>query len=186
MIAPAAVVLVSLRVKDDDWGFSVFPVPLSALQILREQFPDGDDVADGACKDEEVEDGVVVVDAAQAVEECTGDVKHAFGDNPGDGNHAHTCDERLECHEYGQSHQDETGGFQIAVCLEFRQADNRSDNGAEPHEREQSPSPIALVAQSRQRDRRIGTGDVPIDGGVVPFAQAIFPHASGTCRMIDG
>ena len=55
------------------------------LQLLHEDIPDGDDVADGAGKDEEVEYGVHVFLLIQAVEDGTCDVTDALGNQPDHG-----------------------------------------------------------------------------------------------------
>ena len=52
------------------------------LQILHEHIPDGDDMADGAGKDKEVEDGVHILRLVQRIEYGSRDITHAFGDDP--------------------------------------------------------------------------------------------------------
>ena len=61
---------------------------LNELQILHEDVPDGDDMADGACEDEEVEHGVHIASAVEGIEQCAGDVAHALGDDPHHGSGA--------------------------------------------------------------------------------------------------
>lgn len=52
------------------------------LYVFHQDVPYGDDVADAACQDEEVEDGVHVSLLVDAVEDGTRDIAYTLGDNP--------------------------------------------------------------------------------------------------------
>ena len=122
------------------------------LQILHEDVPDGDDVADAAGEDEEMEDGMHVFPFVQTVEDGAGDIADAFADNPDEGCCWHTVDQGFEGYEYAEAHSDETKGLDVAVVLQFAEGDDGADDGAEPHEAEEGPAPVALFAQGCQRD----------------------------------
>ena len=55
------------------------------------------------------------------------------------------------------------------------EARERAHDGAEPYKAKQSPAPIALMAPGDERDGRIGTGDMPVDGRMIPLAQPLLP-----------
>ena len=137
---------------------------------MHQDVPDGDDVADAAGEDEEMEDGMHIAPFVETVEEGTGDVADAFGYNPDEGCCWHTVDQGFEGDEDAETHSDETNGFNVTMVLQFAEGDDGADDGAEPHEAEERPSPIALFAQSNQRDGGVGAGDVPIDGSMIPLA----------------
>lgn len=155
-------------------------------RILQQHIPDGDDVAKAAGEHEEMEDGVHESAFVETVEDGTGYVADAFGDNPDDGRRAHGVDERAESDEDRQAHSHETGGLHVAVVFEPAEADDGSGDGREPYEREETPAPIALLAQGDERQRRVAAGDVPVDGGVVPAAQAFLPRTPARHGMIEG
>ena len=72
------------------------------------------------------------------------------------------------------------------MLLQMDKTDNGANDGAGPHKSEEHPAPIAVVAHGYQGDGRVGAGDMPIDGGVVPFAQVVLPFAFLVETMIDG
>ncbi len=59
--------------------------------------------------------------------------------------------------------------LQVAVVLELGKAHDGSGNGASPDKDKEAPSPISLVAHRNQGDRRVRTGNVPVDGGMIPL-----------------
>ena len=94
---------------------STSPAPftreVTELQILHEDVPDGDDVADAAGEDEEMEDGMHIFPFVQTVEDGAGDVADTFADNPDEGGSGHAVDEGFESDEYAEAHSDETKSF---------------------------------------------------------------------------
>ena len=125
---------------------------VTELQILHEDVPDGDDVADAAGEDEEMEDGMHVFPFVQTVEDGAGDIADTFADNPDEGGGGYAVDEGFESDEYAEAHSDETECFDVAVVLQLAEGDDGADDGAEPHEAEEGPAPVALFAQGCQRD----------------------------------
>ena len=156
------------------------------LTVKDKHVPYGDDVADAACKDKEVKDGMHVTTLVETVENGTGDIEDTLGDNPYDGSGADRCQERLERHEDGKPHAHETEGLHIAVLLETAETDDGAGNGRQPHKAEESPAIGPIVAQRYQRDGRIGPSYAPVDGSMVPTAQTLLPLAVAARGMIDG
>lgn len=154
-------------------------------RILQQHIPDGDDVAEAAGEHEEMEDGMHETAFVEAVEDGAGYVADAFSDYPCDGRRTHGVDERAESDEDRQAHSHETDGLHVAVVAEVAEADDGSGDGREPYEREETPAPIALLAQGDERQRRIAAGDVPVDGGVVPAAQAFLPRTPAPHGVIE-
>ena len=66
----------------------------------------------------------------------------------------------------------------------MNKAHDRSDQGAKPDKDEQTPTPIPLIAQHDERDGRIAAGNMPVDGGVIPPSQPLFPLAPGRKSMV--
>jgi hypothetical protein len=159
---------------------------LQVLNVFHEDVPHGDDVADGAGKDEEMEHGVHVFALVETVEDGTRDVAHALGDNPDDGARGDAVDEGFEGDEHTEAHTHETDGFEIAVILDVDETADGAGDGARPDEDEECPAPVALGAHGDEGDGRIGTGDVPIDGGMVPLAQPLLPDGTGGEGVING
>ena len=81
-----------------------FPMPwflfLSRLDIFHQNVPNGDDVADATCQDEEVEHGVHVFLLVDTVEHGTRDVADALCDNPDNRGWGYGIYQRLECDKY--------------------------------------------------------------------------------------
>ena len=142
-------------------------------------------MADGAGEDEEVEDGVHEGTVVERVEQGSSDVADALGDNPGEGG-GDGVDEGLQGHEARKSHEDEAGSLQVAVLLEPRKAHHRAHDGARPDEGEEGPAPPSLLAQGNERDGGIGTGNVPVDGGMVELAQHFLELPLRGQGVIDG
>ena len=72
------------------------------------------------------------------------------------------------------------------MVLELGKAHHCSGNGACPDEDKETPSPIALFAHCNQGDRGIRTGNMPVDGGMIPFAQSLLPFAPGRDGVVGG
>ena len=72
------------------------------------------------------------------------------------------------------------------MVLEFGKAHHRACYGACPDEDKEAPAPIALFAHRNQGDRRVRTGNVPVDGGMIPFAQPLLPFAPGRDGVVGG
>ena len=72
------------------------------------------------------------------------------------------------------------------MVLEVGEAHYCASDGASPDEDEEAPSPVTLVSQGYQRDRGVRTSDVPVDSGMVPFAESLLPLAPCRESMIGG
>ena len=70
--------------------------------------------------------------------------------------------------------------------FELVEGDDGAGNGGGPHEGEECPAPESLVAHGHEGDGRVGAGDVPVDGGMVPAAQPLLPLVLGAEGVIDG
>ena len=100
-------------------------------EILHEDVPDGDDVADGAKEDEEVEGSVHVAAAApEAVEDGAGDVADALGHDPVDGDEGGSVHQRLEGDEDGEAHEAEAERLDVGVLLQAAERDDGAGQGA--------------------------------------------------------
>ena len=159
---------------------------LRVLDVLHQDVPDGDDMADAAGKNEEVEHGMHISLLVDAIEYGTRDIAYALGDDPNHRGRGNRVDERLECHQYRETRAHEAERLQIAVVLELGEAHYCACYGASPDKDKEAPAPIALVAQGDEGNRRVGTGYVPVDGGMVPFAQSLLPLAPSREGMIGG
>ena len=113
-------------------------------------------------------------------------VADAFGNNPPDCGGGYGVYQRFEGNQYRQSHAYKADGLQVAVILESGKTHDGSGNGASPDKDKKAPSPVTLFAHGYERDRGVGTGNMPIDGGMVPFAQTFLPLAPGGNGMIGG
>ena len=63
-------------------------------------------MADAACEDEEVEDGMHEGLLVEGVEEGTGNIADALGNNPDDGCCRHAVDEWFEGYQHAEAHAD--------------------------------------------------------------------------------
>ena len=153
----------------------VLPSVSGGLYIRKEYVPHGHNMAYRAEEDEEMEDSVHVWTPSEAVEDGTGDVADTFGHYPYDRRSGHTVEQRFEGNEHTQSHQHKTDGLPVAVFLEFSEAGHRAYYRCHPHKSEKQPPPNAFVAHGNECNGGIGTGDVPVDSGMIPFAQVLFP-----------
>lgn len=77
------------------------------LQVFHQDIPNGDDVTEASCEDEEVEDRMHIALMVKGVEDGSCDVAHALGYNPYHGSCGDGVDERLESNQYRESHADE-------------------------------------------------------------------------------
>ena len=116
------------------------------LQVFHQDIPNGDDVTEASCEDEEVEDRMHIALMVKGVEEGSCDVAHALGYNPYHGCCGDGVDERLESYQYRESHADEAESLYVRVLLQPDKADDGACNGTQPHEREEPPAPVALGA----------------------------------------
>ena len=140
-------------------------------EILHEDVPDADDVAEGAGEDEEMEDAMGVGSAGTyGIEDGAGDVHHTLSDEPYHGSRAHTVHQRFEGYEHREAHEDVTHGFDVAVFLEVDETHDGAGYGAEPYETEQPPAPQACIAHGNEGDGAVAAGYVPVDGGMVEAA----------------
>ena len=80
-------------------------------QLIHQYPPHGDDMANAAREDEEMEYGVHVSAPVEAVEHGAGDVTDAFGYNPDEVGRGKRVDQRFESDEHAQSHAHETTCF---------------------------------------------------------------------------
>ena len=99
-------------------------------RILHQHIPYGDDVADAAEEDEEMEDGMHEALFVETVEDGTGDVGNALGYYPWDGSGADTVEKGLEGYKNRQTHAHKTKGFEITVLLEMAKTDYCAGNSA--------------------------------------------------------
>ena len=132
-----------------------------------------------------MEHGVHVLRLVQTVEHGTRDVTDALGDEPDDSRLRHTVHQGLKSHEHTQAHADETECLEIRM---FLQADETGDGAryrTSPYEDEETPAPVTLTAQRHQRQRRVRTSDMPIDGSMVPFAQPLLPLRVVFYRVVE-
>ena len=79
--------------------------------MFHQDIPDGDDMTDAACKDEEMEHGVHVFLLIQRIEDGTRDVTDSLGNQPDDGCRRDGVHQRFEGHEHTQAHANETKGL---------------------------------------------------------------------------
>ena len=93
------------------------------MGIIHKYVPYGDDVADAAEEDEEMEDGMHEALFVETVEDGTGDVGNALGYYPRDGSGADTVEKGFEGNKNRQAHAHETKGLEIAVLLEMAKTD---------------------------------------------------------------
>ena len=143
---------------------------LSRLDIFHENIPNCNDVADATSQNEEMEHGMHVFLLVNAVEYGTRDVADSFGNNPPDRSGGYGINQRFEGNQHRQSHTHKADGLQVAVILESGKTHDGSGNGASPDKDKKTPSPISLVSHRNERDWRVRTGNMPVDGGMVPFA----------------
>ncbi len=148
--------------------------------------PHCQNVAHRPRQNKEMEDGVHVLALVEGVEQGAGDVADAFGNNPTDDRGADRINQGLEGDKYDQSHQHVADGFEVVVLLQTAETHDRAHNGAEPDEDEERPAPVARLVQGDEGDGRVTARNVPVDGGVVPLAQAFFPTALSRAGVIDG
>lgn len=157
---------------------------LNSSLLIHQDSPHGDDVADGAGEDEEVEDAVHEGTIVERVEEGTRDVADALGNNPCKGGWD-GVDERFQGNKARKAHEDEAGGLEIAVFLEFAKTHDGAHDSTNPHESEESPTPVAYLTQGNEGDGAIRTRNVPIDCCVVPFPEYSLSSPSLRQRVID-
>lgn len=150
------------------------------LDILHQNVPDCYDMADTTSQYKEMEDRMHILALVDTIEYSTCNIAYALGNNPNDRSWGDRINERLESNQHRKSHANETNGFQIAVILQSAKTHNCSGYCTRPDKTEQTPAPITLIAHSYERDGRIRTCNMPIDGSMIPFAQSLFPLAP--CR----
>ena len=131
-----------------------------------------------------MEDRVHVRALDEGIEQGAGNVTHAFGNDPPYSMGTDRIYQRLESHQHYQSHQYIANGFPMIMFLELAETHDGTGNGAEPHETEQGPAPLALFAQGYQRDGGVAPCNVPVDGRMIPFAVSFSPLAGGRTSMI--
>lgn len=123
-----------------------------------------------------MKDRMHIATLAYAVEHGTRYIGDALADDPTHGTGWQRVNQWLQCHKQRQAESDEAERLHIAVSLELTEAHERAHECRSPDKDEQRPSPIAFMAQADESDGRIGTCDMPVDGGVVPLAEAFFPR----------
>lgn len=109
-----------------------------------------------------------------------------LGYNPDDSRWVYAVDEWLEGYKHAQTHRYVADGLLIAMSLQRREALYGARNGGSPDEGEERPTPVAVLAQGYERDGRIGACYVPVDSGMVPLAQTLFPGRPCRESVIDG
>lgn len=116
------------------------------LEIFHQYIPYGDDVADAAGQDEEMENTMHVTFLVERIEYRTGNIGHTFSNNPYHSSSRYGVDQWLECHKNRKAHAYEAKCLQIRMLLELDETDGGADYGTKPHKGEQRPSPVALAA----------------------------------------
>ena len=157
-----------------------------SIQVAHEDIPHGDEMAHASCKNEEMEDSMHVASFAQSIEQCARDIANALGDDPYHRGRTHCVYQRFEGHEHTHAHADVDQCLKVAMGFELVETCDGADDGTQPYKAEQCPSPIALVTQGDEGDGRVGTCDMPVDGGMVPLAQPFFPRRPCRQCMIHG
>ena len=158
---------------------------LSRLDIFHENIPNCNDVADATSQNEEMEHGMHVFLLVDTVEYGARDVADSFGNNPPDRSGGYGINQRFEGNQHRQSHTYKADGLQVAVILESGKTHDGSGNGASPDKDKEAPSPISLVSHRNERDWRVRTGNMPVDGGMIPFTQSLLPFAPGRNGMVN-
>ena len=131
-----------------------------------------------------MKDGVHESLFVEAVEDGTGDIRYSLGYYPRYGGSAHTVEKGLEGYKHRQAHAHKTKGLYVAMLLEMAETDNSACYCTQPYEDEETPAPIALLAQGHEGERGVRAGYMPIDSGMVPFAQSFLPLAAARGGMI--
>lgn len=156
-------------------------------EILEQEVPDAEEMADRTGEDEEMEERVGEgPPGREGIDGGPGDIEDALGDEPVDGGGLETVHERFEGHENAQPHDDETDRLEVAVFPQSPETDDGTNDGGEPDKGEEPPTPEPRLSQGDEGDGGVAAGDVPIDGSMVPSAQ----HLPGTAvlgqAMIEG
>ena len=126
-----------------------------SLDVGKKDVPDGNNMADAARKDEEMEHGMHEFALVERIEDGAGDVTYAFSNNPNDGSRRHTVYQRLESYEHTEPHQAKTNGLQMAMVFQFAERNDGPHDGTSPLKDEKRPSPVALFAHGNERNGRI-------------------------------
>ena len=131
------------------------------LKVFHQHVPDGDDVTDAAEEDEEVEDAVHITLLVESIEDSTRDIGDALGDEPDDGSCGDGVHQRLESHQYAQTHTDETEGFNVWMFFQFDETDGSTYDGTCPNEDKENPPPVKWKVKSEEWiiGSRISEGD---------------------------
>lgn len=142
-------------------------------------------MTDTAGKYKEVENSMHIFPLVDAVEHCTCNVTDAFCNNPYESRCGECVDKWLESNEHTQSHSNESNGFQVTVVFEIDKANDGSCNRTSPYKTKQGEAPVALITQCNERYRGVTARNVPVNGGMIPFAQSLFPFAPSRQGVVN-
>ena len=122
----------------------------------------------------------------EAIENGTGNISHALCNYPHEGRSRQAIDQRFKSYQHAKAHADETECLYVAVIFQFTEAGHSAYHCTKPHKDEKTPPPIALVSQGYERYRRIRAGNMPVNSGMIPLAQPLFPFGIGRQGMVNG
>ena len=72
----------------------------------------------------------------EGVEEGTGNIADALGNNPDDGCCRHAVDEWFEGYQHAEAHADKAERLDVGMLLQLHKADNGAGNGTQPYKGE--------------------------------------------------
>ena len=75
-------------------------------EVAHEDVPHGDEVADAAGENKEMEDSVHVAATTKGIEQRTGDIAHTLCNDPDDRRRTHRIDQWLEGNQHTHAHTD--------------------------------------------------------------------------------
>ena len=122
------------------------------LDILQQDIPHCDNMTDTPKQDEEMKHRVHVLTFVPRVKQRACDISHAFSNNPADSSCRHTVNQRLERYKHTKTHSYICRRLNVTVSLQSMEGKNRTNDGTQPNETEQRPSPQPLMAESNERD----------------------------------
>ena len=118
------------------------------------------------------------------VEHCPCNVADTLGYEPRYHAELHSIEQGFERHKHNKPHKHIAQCLYAVVFLEIEETCKRTDDGSEPYKDEESPSPIAGVAQGNECYGRITARYVPIDCSMVETAECLLQSRLGLTGMI--
>ncbi len=166
--------------------FCMIFVEVLSLQTVFQHGIDGHHVTDGSGQYKEVEDRMEIFPLVNGIEDGSGNVADPFSHYPEDALERNGFQQRLECNDDEQAHDHIADGFHMADFLHLAETQAGADQGAEPDDPEDGPSPGAGMSHCDECDGRIASGNVPVDGCMVKFAEPRLVDGIGRTGMIAG